>query len=325
MFKTLLKFVLAIALLYWLSINGKLDFSLVKKSFETGPQWFLAFALIVCQIMLATYRYKLLLQTNTRSSLPFLKVLKLNYIGLFFSSVLPGAVTGDLIKLVYVKKLDPQFTKTFLFTVTLLDRIIGLSGLLFLSGSFSIIYFSEVTALSPKIAQVILLNLFLFFGAITLLGILIAPYKCQKIILNIMLKIPFIGSKISNTFEQIFLLREKKKVLFNCFLLSVGMQFLSVLAFWTISSPFYSGHLPLQYAFTFIPIGLIATAIPISPGGLGIGHVLFSNLFAFVKIDNGASLFNLFFLCNFSHNFLGIIPYLLAGKPDKKELEKELS
>ncbi|MDD4973626.1 MAG: lysylphosphatidylglycerol synthase transmembrane domain-containing protein [Bacteriovorax sp.] len=321
MIKILLKFVFAIALLYWLITSGKLDLSLVMKSFEVGPQWFMAFLLIIIIVALGAYRYKLLLETKSQKTLRFFDVLRLNYIGLFFSSVLPGAVTGDLIKLVYIKKLDQGFTKTFLVTVTLLDRIIGLAGLLFLAGGFSLIYFSEVTVLSPKIAHVIQLNLFLFGGTILFLGTLISPYKFQKMIVNLIKKIPFIGKKISELLDHLFALRENRKDLINCFLLSILTQFLSILAFWTISSPFYSGHLPLQYAFTFIPVGLIATAVPISPGGLGVGHVLFANLFSFVNIDNGASLFNLFFLCSFSHNFLGVIPYLLAGRKTLKEKE----
>ncbi|MDO9181622.1 MAG: lysylphosphatidylglycerol synthase transmembrane domain-containing protein [Bacteriovorax sp.] len=321
MIKSLLKFAVAFALLYWLIASGKLDLSLVRKSFEVGPQWIIAFFLVIIQVALGTYRYKILLETKSQKPLNFFEVLKLNYIGLFFSSVLPGAVTGDLIKLVYVKKLDQNFTKTFLVTVTLLDRIVGLAGLLFLSGCFSLIYYSEVSSLSPKITQVILLNLFLFAGSTLFLGTLISPYKFQKIIVKLVKKLPLVGKKIAKLFDQLFSLRENRKDILSCFVLSIFIQFLAILAFWTISSPFYSGHLPLQYAFTFIPVGLIATAIPISPGGLGVGHVLFSNLFSFVKIDNGASLFNLFFLCNFSHNILGVLPYLLVGRKTVKEKE----
>ena len=134
MIKTLLKFGFAIALLYWLITSGKLDLSLIRKSFEVGPQWIIAFFLVLTQSILGAYRYKLLLETKAEKALGFFQVLRINYIGLFFSSVLPGAVTGDIIKLVYVKKLDESLSKTFLVTVTLLDRIVGLAGLLFLSG-----------------------------------------------------------------------------------------------------------------------------------------------------------------------------------------------
>lgn len=322
MFKTFLKFIFAAALLYWLIASGKLDLSLVRKSFDYGPQWLIAFLMLILQSSLGAFRYKLLLETKSQSRLPYLKVLKINYIGHFFSTVLPGAVTGDLIKLVYVKKLDETFSKTFLVTITLLDRVLGLSGLLFLAGSFSLIYFGEVTSLSAHISRVIFLNLFLFAGTIAFLGTLVAPFKMQMLILSLVCKIPLLGKKIASILEQLFSLRESRKDLMISFFISVGIQFLSILSFWVISSPFYSGHLPLQYAFTVIPVGLIATAIPISPGGLGVGHVLFANLFSFVNINNGASLFNLFFLCNITHNFMGAIPYMLAGRvKNLKEIE----
>ena len=321
MIKTILKFGFAFAIIYWLITSGKLDLSLVHKSITGGPQWIIAFFIVAFQSVLGAFRYKVLLETKSQRPLSFLQILRLNYIGLFFSSVLPGAVTGDLIKLVYVKKLDSNFTKTFLVTVTLLDRIIGLSGLLFLSGFFSLMYFSELTSLTPKMTQVIYLNLFLFLGSILFLGILIAPYKYQKIIVALFNRVPLIGKKMANLIAQFFALRENKKDLAKCFGLSIFAQFLTILSFWIISSPFYSGHLPFQYAFTLFPAGLIATAIPISPGGLGVGHVLFANLFSFVNIDNGASLFNLFFLCNFSHNILGVIPYVISGRQTVKENE----
>lgn len=319
MIKTLLKFTFAAALMYWLIMSGKLDLSLVNKSIQHGPQWIFAILLIFSQNGLATLRYKLLLETKIKKPLSFFLVFKINYIGQFFSAILPGAVTGDLIKLIYVKKLDKHFTKTFLITTALLDRIIGLTGLLFLAGFFSLIYFSEITALSPEISSVIFVNLLLFGGAVLFLGILVAPYSFQLKIAYLVKKIPLIGIKLFSILEQVFALREKRKVLFFSFLISILIHVTSIFSFWIITSPFYSTNLPLGYAFTVIPVGLIATAIPLSPGGLGVGHVLFANLFSFVNIQNGASLFNLFFLCNFINNSLGLIPYVLIGKEKKLE------
>lgn len=321
MLKIILKFTLAIALLYWLVSSGKLDFSLVSKSFEVGPQWLIAYLTMISIAVIGAYRYKLLLEIKSSSRLPFLKVLSLNYIGLFFSSALPGGVTGDLIKMIYIKKLDKEFNNTFLVTATLLDRIIGLSGLLFMAGFFSIIYFSKLSSLSPKISQLLFVNLFLFGGTIIFLGILISPYKAQKIIINLFLKFPMIGKKIADLLEQIFSLRENKKNVVICYMLSVFTHLLSILAFWTICSPFYTGHLPFQYVFTLIPVGLISVAIPISPGGLGVGHVVFENLFSLINIKNGASFFNLFYLCNLCENLLGVIPYLIEGRKTVKAKE----
>jgi uncharacterized membrane protein YbhN (UPF0104 family) len=300
MLKTLLKITFAAALVVWLLGSGKLDLSLVKKTFEVGPQWLIALTLIFIQ-----------------ACLPFLTLYRLNFIGLFFSSVLPGAVTGDLIKMVYIKKLDKNFSKSFLLTITLLDRVLGLTGLLFLSGIFSLYYFKEVTQLSPQIGHIISLNLLLFLGAILFLATLIAPSGVQNFFDRIVALIPLLGRKVAILLQQLFALRESKKILFKTFAISIVMQFISIVSFWIISSPFLASKVPLQYAFTFIPVGLIATAIPISPGGLGVGHVLFANLFSLVHVLNGASLFNLFYLCNLAHNFLGVIPYLLIQKTNK--------
>lgn len=326
MLKTLLKFLFAGSLLYWLISSGKLDLSLIGKSIHHGPEWIFAILLIIAQIFFGILRYKSLIEIKSKINFSIFQIAMTNWIGLFFSSILPGAVTGDLIKLIYIKKHDQTLNKTFLITSALLDRILGLTGLLFLSGMFSLIYFNEITKVSPNIAHIVYINFLLFAGSVFFFFLLFSKHKIQKMLLHIIFKIPLIGHKVVSIFEQIFALGEHKKVFFKCFLLSVCSQFFNIIAFWVVSSPFYPGHLPLPYAFTFIPIGQIAVAIPISPAGLGVGHALFQNLFSLVNINNGASLFNLFFLCNLSVNLFGIIPYLLAGKTaDASNLEKEFN
>jgi uncharacterized protein (TIRG00374 family) len=315
MIKTILKFVLAIGLIYWLYNSGKLDLSLVKKSISMGPQWIFAVLLITLQAFSGTLRYQILLETKSKSDFSFKKLLPLNYIGFFFSSVLPGAVTGDIIKVVYIKKHDPSLSKTSLVTLTLLDRLLGLTGLLVLAGFFSLINYKSLIILSDKIPHLIHLNLLLCLGSLIFFGILISGRRVQKFATDFLRKIPLIGHKVSSIVEQLLSLHENRFDLLKCLGFSILSQFFGILAFWVVSSPFYQVKIPLSYAFSFIPIGLIATAIPISPGGLGVGHVLFANLFMLVGIDNGASLFNLFYLAAFLHNFSGVIPYLLIGKP----------
>ena len=315
MIKTSLKFVLALGLLLWLYNSGKLDLSLVKKSISMGPQWIFAVLLITLQALSGTLRYQILLETKSKSDFSFKKLLPLNYIGFFFSSVLPGAVTGDIIKVVYIKKHDPSLSKTSLVTLTLLDRVLGLTGLLVLAGFFSLINYKSLIILSDRIPHLIHLNLLLCLGSLTFFGILISGRRVQKFSTHFLHKLPLVGHKISNIVEQLLSLHENRLDLIKCLGLSILSQFFGILAFWIVSSPFYQVKIPLSYAFSFIPIGLIATAIPISPGGLGVGHVLFANLFMLVGIDNGASLFNLFYLAAFLNNFSGVIPYLLIGKP----------
>ena len=98
--------------------------------------------------------------------------------------------------------------------------------------------------------------------------------------------------------------------------MSMVFQANNVSAIYLISAPFFNTDLSLGKAFTFIPLGLIATAVPISPAGMGVGHAIFGTLFGYYGITGGASLFNLYFLAIVSVNLLGVFPYLFSRKKE---------
>ena len=80
--------------------------------------------------------------------------------------------------------------------------------------------------------------------------------------------------------------------------------------------PYFAQAIPFKFAFTFIPLGFVAIALPVAPAGMGVGHAIFGTLFSYFNIDNGASLFNLYFVAMVMINLLGVIPYLMSGKRD---------
>lgn len=318
MIKSILKFIFAGAILYWLIVSGKLELSLISKSITDGPIFFIVFLTLFTQGIFVAFRYSQILKMSKIQNLEFIQILKINWIGMFFSSFLPGAVTGDFIKLYYLKKINPNFKKSFLLSSALLDRIFGLLGLLFTSGIFSLIYFNEMIHFSAQIKHLILVNFILFLGGICLFALFLLPSKFQKIFLHLFFKIPLIGPRIVEILEHLFFLRTDRLLFLKCFIISSFNQFMNVICFYFLTRNYFHGHLELGHAFTFIPLGLIAVAIPISPSGLGVGHALFQNLFALVGVSNGASLFNLFFICNLLVNLTGVIPYLMAPKINEK-------
>ena len=84
--------------------------------------------------------------------------------------------------------------------------------------------------------------------------------------------------------------------------------------------------LNLATQFFIMPIGLITIALPIAPGGVGVGHVAFESLYQFVGVSGGADIFNLFVIIQLSVYLLGVIPYLLhSGEyrlPQKAEISE---
>lgn len=328
MFKTILKFAFAAGIIIWLLRSGKLDFSLIGQSISSGWNWAICIGLIIFQDIVSAIRWRLLLKIKSQAALPFSSMIRLTWIGLFFNSVLPGAVTGDLIKLVYARDLDQNLDRTFLVTTALMDRILGLTGLLFLLGFFSLGNYTALSAYGSQMRTILHFNFLLFSGVILFLIILFLPEKITLPIRDLLEKTPLLGAKIKKTLDQVWLIGGNKKTIFICLLISLGLQFLNVLGFWAITAPFYGKDISLIQIFSFVPLGQMAVALPISPAGLGVGHVIFETLFGFVGIERGASLFNLYFLCIISVNLLGFFPYVMSGKrhdlKEAQELEEEL-
>lgn len=315
--KVFLKFLFAFVIIYWLLHSGKLDLGLVKRAFAESHYWAFTMLIIALQAALSALRWRMLLNVQIKKKITVPDVFRVTWIGLFFNSFLPGAVTGDFIKLVYARDFDREVSKTFLVMSVLLDRVVGLMGLLCILGIFSTLYYSEITSISPQLTHIVHFNFLLFFGAIVFIVLLFLPKRTQDFFINLFGKIPLLGARIQKTLTQVWTFGEAKPVMAKSILLSIFLQFLSFAAFWIMTHPYYGKDIPLPYIMTFIPIGFMAIAIPITPAGLGVGHAVFDKLFQFVGVSGGASLFNLFFICAVFVNLLGIFPYLLSGKKHK--------
>jgi len=318
-----LKFLFTGGILFWLYKKGDLDFSLILKSFEYKLNWVISLILLMIIVFITSYRWKLLLEIKAASKISIVSATRLTWLGLFFSAVLPGSVTGDLVKLVYAKDLDKKLTKTYLVMSALLDRIIGLSGLFVLLGIFSVIFYSQVTLISTAVTNLIHFNFLLFGGVIGFLCTLFLSKRYQEFLIFIVIKIPMIGIRIENILNQFWVLGEKKKIIFFCLFMSMISQTLNIIVFLVISAPFINTELSYLHAFTFIPIGFVTMAIPVAPGGLGVGNAAFSVLFSYYGVSNGASLFNLFFIVWLCINICGSLAYIFSGKKHKLKEAQE--
>lgn len=319
MIKTIAKFAIAILLIVWLVSSGKLDFSLIHKLITNSNNWIYATTLFFIQICFSSLRWRLILKTKSKKNLPIRKLISLTWIGQFFNTFLPGAVTGDLIKLVYARDLDKELPRTFLVMSVFIDRVLGLVGLILLTGIFTLINYQEMIALSPKMKTLLPFNAILFLGAIVFLVSLFLPKRPRSLILLFCDKVPLIGAKLHKTFEQVWEIGKDKKSIISAIGISLVLQYTNIWVFWLIIEPFLEVSVPIGQLFTFIPIGMISIAVPISPSGLGVGHLIFEELFKLVNISGGASLFNLYFIMIVSTNLLGVFPYLFSKKHTLKE------
>lgn len=299
------KITLAILIIYWLLQKGKLDPQMALDLFLNSPVLIPALILSLLQIFITSHRWKILLQVrSTRLNKP-MEIFLIQWIGQLFSSALPGVVTGDLIKLSYVKKIDDNLSKKFLLLTVFLDRLIGLFGLLLVSGISSLIFYKHLISLSEEMYKVILVNFSLLICSLLGIGLFFLPHALIDSIKKI-IKI----KKISDTLELFKSFRINKTTLTKLIILSSLTHILGIIVFHIINLNFYETSIKIQDLMTIIPIGQIAVAIPISPAGLGVGHLAYQKLFSFINIKNGATLFNNFWILCLFVNLIGVIPYL---------------
>lgn len=319
----LLKMGLAGGLIYWLVQSGKLDFSLLNELIRTPS--IIIMSLLFLQVVngLITIRLRLLIEHRSKTGLPFFNLFCSSWIGLFFNSVLPGSVSGDLVKIFYIQKIDGSLSKKFLLLAVLIDRVIGLSGLIIVGGIASIVNYKTLAGLSPDVLILTQINIFLM---ICILGGFSLIYIAPKLPLIISGKLKGISrlQGILKKLEGLWIefTNLKKKLLIQLGI-SMLIQALAIFIFWYITSPFAHGEFTLVSAFSIMPIGFISIALPIAPAGLGVGHVIFERLLSYFSVANGASLFNLYFFIVIGSNLTGVIPYVFMN--NKKEFKKELS
>jgi uncharacterized membrane protein YbhN (UPF0104 family) len=310
-FINLIKILIAFLLIYWLINSGKLDFKLLQQLHDHKISVLIAMILSILNFIIISYRWETILSSRSQIRLPLLGLLKITWIGQFFSSVLPGSVSGDLVKILYVQKFDKKFSKTFIFATILIDRVMGLSGLILLVGTSSLIFQKKILSGSP--AMVPLLN-FNYLLMISVIASFIIFFFYHNFIRKILIGLTSFGAV--KQLQKIILLWDDlvfiKKQMLKAVALSILVQFIGVIIFWSLIHPFVGDNMNFIQALAFIPIGLMTLALPIAPGGLGVGHAIFQKLFELASIPNGASLFNLYFVITLIVNVLGVIPYLMT-------------
>jgi uncharacterized protein (TIRG00374 family) len=124
---TILKLALA-ALLIWYVID-KAGWENIRSSLanidRTG--WLIGLGLVILANCLSMYRWHLLMRSVGLNSSFFL-ALRLGFIGVFFSNIVPGLTGGDVVKAVYVTRENPGQRASAVMSVAV-DRIIGIVAL----------------------------------------------------------------------------------------------------------------------------------------------------------------------------------------------------
>lgn len=243
-----------------------------------------------------------LLVTAAVARIPFAAAYRLVSIAALFNMVIPGGTGGDLLKLVLLAKRIPGKRAEFT-ALLLIDRIIGLTSILLIALISAAIALASGSAPAPLIGIVVT-------PALLLLGAVVATIIASTTPSQAML-LQFVPSRwnrlrglLNRAWDTAHVMRSQPAVLVRALTISLIGQGTMAISFGIASIWLLPGVSPVTAAAIAF-IGLIVNAIPITPGGIGVGEAAFEGLFALVGFSGGARLL-------LSWRF-GQLPFLLLG------------
>lgn len=309
-----LKIVVATVALTWLSRSKSLDFGTLKVLVERPL--LLAVDLTIwafAGVLMSSVRWRLLL-TLADAHPPFVRLLRYQLIALFFNVVVPGNIGGDVLKAYYVARAEAPEKKPTILLLVLVDRLVGLAGLIGVA-TVAVALHGDVLArdarTKPLVFTVLLLALGAFGGPVVLsLLMRLAGKPLERLTAG--------PGKISQLLAQLMksvrLVSRRPLTLLLAVLVSMVIHG-SSFALFAIFTGQINGVSPDYGSLaTVFPVGMLSLILPISPAGVGVGHVAFAELFKMIGVEGGATIFNVYLVGQIAPAMLGAIPYVLEKR-----------
>ena len=268
----LLKVLFAAAIVTWMASSGKLNFAQVARSLGEWPLMLAIVALGYSQMAISSARWKLLLDAQG-IRLPYGRACGLTMIGMLFNVVIPGAVGGDLVKGYYITRAAGE-RKSHAATTILMDRVVGLIGLLFL-GAAGVLTNLDETMRTAATRSLGLVSVGGMLGG--LVGLYAAVFIGERLA-----EWHFLPGFLRNVFRALNEYRRKPGAVPIALALSVANQACTCLMYYLALRASGIGDMPAGQFFLVVPMGMVTTAIPVSPAGIGVGQAAFFALFQIV-------------------------------------------
>jgi uncharacterized membrane protein YbhN (UPF0104 family) len=256
----------------WMAWSGKLNLAQVGHSLSRWPTMLAIIGLGYTQVGVMAWRWTLLLQAQD-IRLSFRRTWGLMMIGMLFNLAIPGAVGGDLIKGYYITRAAAG-RKSNAATSVLMDRVVGLVGLLLLGAAMAAVNLRE-TMRSPATRSL---------GMLTAGGLLAAMAGLYAAVMagNRLSGWGFLPRVLKNVFGALHEYRKRSSVIPKALALSVFNQGVTCGMYYLALRTTGAARIPAGQFFLIVPLGLVTTAIPISPAGIGVGQAAFFTLFKIV-------------------------------------------
>jgi uncharacterized membrane protein YbhN (UPF0104 family) len=212
--------------------------------------------------------------------------MRLGFIGMFFNTFLPGSVGGDAIKAWFISK--EQSRRTVAIATVIMDRGIALWALVWFVAILGGVFWLSGTLVGDGSAQCRQI----VTGALVIVGVSwlvwmalgLIPDDRARIFADRLQRLPRLGGPAAEFWRAVWIYRCRPWTVYGVLLLSlaghVGFVLLFYFSMRTLWDPSSGQEVPtLAQHFLIVPIGMVISAIPLFPGGAGIGELGFGLLY----------------------------------------------
>jgi uncharacterized protein (TIRG00374 family) len=287
-----IRYLIGIFIIAWLWKTDLIEPAILKK---INLQVALMGAVLVCaQLTLAGWRAQILLAEHN-IYVGLWRCISYNSVGIFYSLFFPGGMSGDLARAYCFWRAYPAASKSALFGSLFIDRLLGTVAMLFMgliAGTFLIS--------NLGLQRFVLYGWLIFFIAGFAYFILMQMHR------NHNKKTDGIVPRMARFTEKIDLKSYSAKAIGISSAISLAGHGCAVLIIYIISS-LMDSELNLSAVITVAPLGLLANALPLTPGGIGVGENGFEFLYSMMGGRNGGNSFMASRVFLFSPAVLGML------------------
>jgi len=275
-----LRFGIAALLISWLLRSGAVEWRALGGLAREWPLTLAALGMLALSTWITAIRLPVLLGPMG-FHLGAWPAVVLMTTGLFFGLFLPGGAGGDIAKVYYSVSGHRRGTRTELATAVLLDRAIGMWAM-FAMPLLALPFFASALGAAPGIAALVRFSALVFAGGgAALAAVLWLPEKWMALPGRVA------GEFVARGIATVRSFRARLGALAASFALSLAAHTTAVTTTWLLAGAIHPASQRAELGLV-VPLGFVANALPITPGGIGVGETAFHRLFHFVGLDGGA-------------------------------------
>jgi uncharacterized protein (TIRG00374 family) len=320
------KVTIAALLVGWLLRSGTLDLAALDLLIERPALLAGDLGVFAVATGFGALRWRLLLRlADVRLSAA--RALQLHLTGLFFNVVIPGNIGGEIVKSVYAARQVAPEKRPTVYLIAFVDRLFGIAGLVAVAFVATLLR-GRVVWEDPQLRDLtgaVMVLAALTFGVPIVLVALLrrSGDRLERRLGGATRLASLLGRLVAGA----RLVAARPRILFAALSLSVIAHVVALALFAALATAITSHDVSLSTLASVYSLGMLTVVLPISPAGIGVGHVAFDRLFAMIGLDGGATVFNIFLIGQITPCLAGALPYLAlrreAALPTEAEAEAQ--